>query len=153
MQGNPETLTTFFSSVINFFWLLVFQHEERETHNFYYADCFIWPNKRAAHPVALSWTALAQVQISTDLAQSRISTDSTNKRPAAHNWTGLPQVRISTKCFFKNPQNPQPIASGHDVIHTPVLFPTWGFYYDICDSHILRARVWTPTLIAEQFKA
>ena len=58
----------------------------RERHNFYYADCSYivlqstpqlnwpakspisanWPNKRAAHPVALSWTALAQVQILTN---------------------------------------------------------------------------------------
>ena len=75
-------------NMINLFWLLVFfdTRIERETHNFYYADCSYivlqstpqlnwpaqsptstnWPNKRAAHPVALSWTALAQVQISTN---------------------------------------------------------------------------------------
>ena len=70
---------------MNFFWLLVFRHEEWD-HNFYYADCSYivlqstpqlnwpaqssistnWPNKRAAHPVVPSWTALAKVQISTN---------------------------------------------------------------------------------------
>ena len=34
-----------------------------------------WPNKRAAHPVDHNWTGHAQVQISTRLAQSQISTN------------------------------------------------------------------------------
>ena len=58
-----------------------------------------------------------------------------------------------TSCS-KSP-NSQPITSGHDVIHTPVLFPIWGFYYDVFDCHILCARAWTvlnvcaPALRAE----
>ena len=99
-----------YETFINFL-TLVFRHEERETHNFYYADCTIWPNKCPAHPVVL-------------------------------NWTGPAQSRISTNSFSKSP-NSQPIASGHYVIHTPVLFPIWVFYYDICDCHILCARAWT----------
>ena len=35
--------------------LTVFRHEEGERYIFYYADCTIWSNKRAAHPVASSW--------------------------------------------------------------------------------------------------
>ena len=37
----------------------------------------------------------------------------------------------------KSQLNPQPIASGHDVIHitSPISYPE--FYYDICDCHIL----------------
>ena len=58
-------------------------------------------------------------------------------------WTGPAQSQISTDAFLKNHQKSQPLTSGHDVIHTPVLFPIWGFYYDICDWHVLCARAWT----------
>ena len=36
-----------------------------------------------------------------------------------------PTVETQLTCFSKYP-NSQPIASGHDVIHTPVSFPIWG---------------------------
>ena len=134
MQANPETLTTLHSTGTKRLltsWLLVFRHEERETHNFYNADCSYiilqsnpswtarprvkilthWPNKCAAHPVSSSWTGLALSQISTP--------------------------------FFKNYQNSQPIASVHDIIHIPILISYLGFYHDICDCHILCARAWT----------
>ena len=56
------------------------------------------------------------------------------------------QAQISTYySFFKSP-NPQPIASGHNVIHTPSSISIWGFYCDICDCHILPAHTWTPAL-------
>ena len=63
-------------------------------------------------------------------------TSSTVNSPA-----GLAQPRVESQLtsFSKSP-NSQPIASGHDGIHTPVLFPIWGFYYDISDCHILCAR-------------
>ena len=54
-----------YETFINFL-TLVFRHENRERHNFYYADCTIRPNKRAAHPVAPSWTGPAQCRISTN---------------------------------------------------------------------------------------
>ena len=64
-------------------------------------------------------------------------------------WTDPAQSQISTNCFFQKSPNSQPIASGHDVIHTPVQFPIWGFYYDICDCHILCVRARTPARRAE----
>ena len=95
-------------------WLLFFRHEERERHNFYYADCSYiahshlssWnarssdksqlrPNKCFTHPIAPSWTGLAQ---------SQISTNSPNKRaayPVAPNWPGLAQSQILTNVFFE----------------------------------------------------
>ena len=94
----------------------------------------LWPNKHAAHPVDHNWTGPAQVRISTSLAQRHISTH-------------FAQSRISTNSFFKNHQNSHPLTSGHDFIHTPVLFPIWGFYDDICDCHILRARAWTALIV------
>ena len=71
-------------------------------------------------------------------------------------WPGLawPRVGSQLTSFSKSP-NSQPIASGHDVIHTPVPFSIWGFYYDICDCHILCTQAWTvlnvcaPALRAE----
>ena len=92
-----ESQNTLFVQVRNFYQLLEFRFStrgERETHNFYCADCSYiifqsipqlnsrpivkistnWPNKHAAHPIA-------------------------------HNWTCLTQVRISTNCFFsKSPR-------------------------------------------------
>ena len=89
MHRNPETLTTFFSSgmkrLLTFLLLGFSTRGERET-QFLLCWLFLhrpqstpqlnclgqspistnWPNKRAAHPVAPSWTALAQVQISTN---------------------------------------------------------------------------------------
>ena len=69
-------------------------------------------------------------------------------------WLARPWVKYQLTAFSKWP-NAQSITSGHDVIHTPVSFPIWGFYHDICDCHILCAWVWTvlnvcaPALIAE----
>ena len=37
-------------------------------------------------------------------------------------------------------------TSGHDVIHVPGLFPSWGFYCDFSDCHINPPRAWTPAL-------
>ena len=123
--GKYETLATLRSSGTK--CLLTSWHEFFDTrrggYNFYYVDCTIWPNKRAAHPVAPS-------------------------------WTGPARSRISTNSFSKSP-NSQLIASGHDVIHTPVIFSIWDFYYDICECHIFCARAWTvlnvfaPALRAE----
>ena len=42
-------------------------HTHTHTHNCYYADCTIWPNKRAAHHIAPSWSGPAQSRISTDV--------------------------------------------------------------------------------------
>ena len=97
----------------------------RERHNFYYVDSSIWPNKREAHPVAPSWTALTQVQISTNWpnkraahpvapswtahAQIQISTNWPNKRaahPVAPSWTALAQVQISTNWPNKREAHP-----------------------------------------------
>ena len=45
-----------------------------------------------------------------------------------------------TDCFSKYP-NSQPIASGHDVIHTPVPFIIWGLLWQLWLSYPLRASV------------
>ena len=52
-------------TLINFL-TLISRHEERETHNFNYADCTIWSNKRAAHPVA------PKISVGRDLQNSMV---------------------------------------------------------------------------------
>ena len=94
--GNPETLTTFFS-----------------------------PGTKHLLPSWLFSTRGERDTISTMLTVP--SDPTTRGHPVVHTWTGLAQVRkltrfvqlqISTNCFLsKITQNPQPIASRHDVIH------------------------------------
>ena len=122
LRNTDDFLLFRYETLINFFWLLVFRHEERET-QFLLADC--------------SYIVLQ-------------STPSWLLGPESKSQLASPRVKTQLTAFFKNHQNSQPIASGSDVFHIP--FPIWGFYYDICDCHILRARAWTPALRAEQFK-
>ena len=48
--------------------------------------------------------------------------------------------------FFKIPKNPSTSLPGLASFTSLVLFPIRGFYYDICDCHMLPARAWTPAL-------
>ena len=108
-----------------------FRHEERDT-QFFYADC-------------------------SSVVSSQL-TDSTNTRalPAVHNWTGHTQVRkinslrlssnLNSLLLFKITKNPSPLLPGMTSFTSPVLFQIWSFYCDICNCHILPARVWTPAL-------
>ena len=43
--------------------------------------------------------------------------------------------------LFQNLQILRTIASEHDVIHTPVLFPIWGLLWQLWLSYLLRASV------------
>ena len=51
-----------------------------------------------------------------------------------------PKVNLPTSSFSKSP-NSQPIASGHDVIHTPATFPIWGLLWQLWLSYPLCANV------------
>ena len=75
--------------------------------------------------------------------------------PAANNLSGLGKLRkstsfvqaqISTLCFFSNPQILSSSLPGVTSFTSPVSFPIWGLYCDICDYHIRPARAWTPAL-------
>ena len=109
---------------------LGFQHEERER-QFFYADC----------------SFIVSFQL----------TDSTkaHAHPAVHNWTGLTQVRkinllrlspnLNSPLLFKITKNRSLSLPGMTSFTSPVLFPIWVFYCDICHCHILPARVNTCT--------
>ena len=62
--------------------------------------------------------------------------------PSFKSQLASPRDTYQLTAIFKNHQNSQPLASGHDVIHTPVPFPIWCFYHDICDCHVLHAWAW-----------
>ena len=49
-----------------------------------------------------------------------------------------------TDCFSKYP-NSQPIASAHDVIHTPLPFPIWGLLWQLWLPYPLRTWVFLFT--------
>ena len=78
--------------------------------------------------------------------------------PSDHNWTGLIQVwkinslrlspNFNSLLLFKIIKNPSPSLPSMTSITSPVLFLIWGVYCDICDCHILPARVWTPVLMS-----
>ena len=104
---------------------------ERET-QFFYADC----------------SSIVSFQL----------TDSTNARALSivHKFTGLTQVRkiyshhlspnLNSLLLFKITKNPSPSLPGMTSFTSPVTFPHWSFYCDICDCHILPARAWTAAL-------
>ena len=81
----------------------------------------------------------------------------------------LPQTACGTRCKASASSESQPSSSKEKTQHTDfsqippqssahasgawhhshllVLFPIWGFYFDICEWHILPAHPWTPALM------
>ena len=47
---------------------------------------------------------------------------------------------LQLTCFSKYP-NSQPIASGHDIIQTPLTFPIWGLLWQLWLTYPLRTSV------------
>ena len=93
-----------------------FFQSRRERHNFYYADYSIWP----AHDV--DPTGLAS--------------------PRLENQFASPRSECQLPLFSKITQNPQPIISGHDVIHIFSLISYPGvLLWRLWLSHPSRASV------------
>ena len=96
---------------------------KRDTISFY-ADFLIWPH-HVRHPAANYWSGLGELR-------------KINFLPLVSNLKNL-------FSFFKSP-NPQPIASGHDVIHILSPISYLGFLlWHLWLSHPPRARVNTCT--------
>ena len=125
LVGGSDKYTTLGSSGTKLLlpsWLLGFCHEERET-QFLLCWLFHLTPPRAVHLVD-----------PTDLARPR--------RGSKNQLTSSSFKSQLTAFYSKITQNPQPIASGYDIIH----IPSRGFYYDICDCHILPVPAWRPAL-------
>ena len=125
---NLKTRNWFrYETFIHLFEFKGFRHEERETQSFY-ADCFYIVssqlNQRAA-PVAHKF-----VWPLPDLNLDSLSFGGRN----------------STHWLFSNLK----ILSTHfrawRHLHPLVAFSIWGFYFDICERHILPAPASTPAL-------
>ena len=118
-------------NVYYLFWLLVFRHEERDTQ------------------FLLSWLFQHRSSVNSPAELSALSqnlnslTQQTRAHPVDYDCTGLAKAKKSQlTAFFKNHQNSQPLASGHDVITNPVSFPIWGFLlWYLWLSHPPRASV------------
>ena len=114
-------------SLVQVYWLLEFSLSTRGEREAQFLLC--WPfhlTQRTRGACRRPQTGLTSSSFKSQLASSSFGSQLT--------------------AFFQNRQESQPIPSGHNVIRTPVTFPIWGFYYDIWDYHILRARAWTPAL-------
>ena len=118
-----------YETFINFFFTFTFSTRGERDTIFTMLTVSSDPTNARRIPLATNWTRVVQLKISTNWP---------NKR-AAHpvDPTGLAQVRISTNCFFqKSPKFPAPRFRAWRHSH-PSPFSIWGFYYDICDCHIL----------------
>ena len=92
------------------------------------------------HTIFLCWLLLHH-QLSTQptrgvrSGQSRLASPSTESRLSRSE----PGTQLTD--FFSNPQNPQPTLPVHDIIHTPLSFPIWGFILtSVNDASSPRAR-------------
>ena len=121
MQRNHKTLMTFFcSGTKRLLIFLTFSFSTRGERETQFLLCWLflhhpqstpqlnslaqspistnWPNKRAAHSVALSWTALAQVQNSTDVFFSKITKIPSPSFPGLKSFT--PQSYFPSGVFM-----------------------------------------------------
>ena len=114
----------------NFITVLIFRFSTRGERDTQFLLCWLfvqrqlsthWPYKRARIPQQT--TGLASPRFESLLVSS--------------------SVKFQLTAFFKIPKNPSPSLPSMTSYTSPVLFPIWGFYYDIYDCHILPARAWT----------
>ena len=130
MHRNPKknkhskTLTTLVSSGTKLLlpsWLLGFQHEERDTQ---FLLCWLFPSDPTMFGTSRRSNCLASTRLKNQLASSRLKS---------------PFLQRSPKILSPSLPNMTSFTS-------PISFSIRGFYYDICDCHILPARAWTPVL-------
>ena len=74
------------------------------------------------------------------------ATPATRTRRASESQPSSSEAELSSTDFFQNPPNPPRALSVYDVITFLVTSSIWDFYFDICERHILPARVSTPAL-------
>ena len=116
-----------FVQVRNFITFLTFRFSTRRERDTQFLLCWLLhlTQQRAVHHV--DPTGLASPRLENQLASSRSKSQ-------------------LTAFFQKSPKILSPSLLGMTSFTSPVSFPIRGFYYDICDCHILPARAWTPAL-------
>ena len=105
---------------------LGFRHEERET-QFFLCWLFLWLNKGARAP--------RNKQLD-------------SPRPDSNPNSSRLSPNLNSLLLYKISKNPSPSLPGMTSFTSPVLFPIWGFYCDICDCHIIPVHAWTPALMS-----
>ena len=125
-----ETFITFFKFRFStrgerdtIFLCWLFVHHQVSTH---------WPNQHARAPRSPHLTGFAQVW---KINLLRLSPN------------------LNSLFLFKITKNPSPSLPGMMSVTSPVTFPIWGFYCDICHCHILPAHAWTPALMSAPTQA
>ena len=117
-----------YETFINFL-TLVFRHEERDTQ---FLLCWLYyltqQTRCASRSPKISvggdpQNSMVRLQLQLPAFEADKPTVSYSQPPAG---LARPRVESQLTSFSKSP-NSQPIASEHDIIHTPVTFPIWGF--------------------------
>ena len=128
--GNPKHskhLTTLFwfryETFYHLFEFKVFRHEKRETQ---FLSMLTFPSDPTTGGTPPQTTGLA-------------SASSENQLPSS-------SVESQLTVFFSNSEILSPSLPAMTSFTSPVTFPIWVFYCDICDCHIRPARAWTPAL-------
>ena len=101
----------------------VLRHEERDKSLSlsYYAD----PTPNVRH---ISWCLRSQfISAGRDPKKLNSSTQWPNPQLSLPSWSN-PNFQLT---LFQNPQILRTIFSGHDVIHTPALFPVWDLSWQM----------------------
>ena len=108
---------------------LGFRHEERKT-QFFYADCSSIVNSQLTDPTNVPAHPAVH-----KLPQTAWKINSLGPSP-----------NLNSLLLFKITKNPSPSLPDMMSFTSPVVFPIWDIYCDICDCHILPARAWKPAL-------
>ena len=115
-----------YETFITFLTLRFSTRGERETHNFYYADCSIWPDNARAHSAVhkLHWPRPGpKNQLASSKSKSQLAAFSKSLRIPAYRFRAWRHSHSQSISYL-------------------------GFLCDICDCHILPARAWTPALMS-----
>ena len=110
---------------IYLFEFKVFRHEGRDTQ---FLSILIFPSNPTTCATPPQTTGLASASSENQLPSSSV------------------ESQLTVFFFFSNPKILSPSLTGMTSFTSPVLFPIWFFYSDICDCHIHPARAWTPAL-------
>ena len=104
---------------------MVLQQKERDT-ILTMPTILCWPHKRMVHLAMFKVSVCRDQKNPTTSSMVQIQLDSLPQWQKLNFLSPWPNLN-SQLTLFQNPQILRTISSGHDIIHTPVPFPSWGF--------------------------
>ena len=124
MRNTDDSRSFRYKMFINFFWLLVFRHKERES-QFLLCWLFHLTQQHAAHPVVPNWPGLARAKKSTCFVQRQISTNCFFKKSpkfSAHHFRAWrhshPQSYSLSRVFIMTSVIVTSSACEHEYLHS-----------------------------------